>query len=62
MEKIRLLNGNWESFITAENPSWKFYYCRTFEEAEILKLTLSDLGNYCEIGDNSRGWFVRVKK
>lgn len=62
MEKIRLSNGKWESFITAENPSWKFYYTRTFEEAEELKITLSELGNHCEIGDNSHGWFLRVKK
>lgn len=62
MEKIRLSNGKWESFITAENPSWEFYYTRTFEEAEELKITLSELGNHCEIGDNSHGWFLRVKK
>lgn len=62
MEKIRLSNGKWESFITTQNETWKFYLCDTYDQAKELKLTLSELGNHCEIGDNSHGWFVRVKK
>jgi hypothetical protein len=62
MEKIKLSNGVEKSFITAENDTWKFFYCDTYEEASELSLTLTEIGNHCEVDDNSHGWFVRVKK
>lgn len=62
MEKIRLLNGNWESFLTSENDIWKFISCDTYSKAELVKKTFTALGNYCEIDDDSHGWYVRVKK
>lgn len=62
MEKIQLSDGRVKSFITSENDSWKFYLCDTYEEAQSLHMTLTEIGNHCEIDDNSRGWFVRVKK
>lgn len=62
MEKIQLTNGTEVSFPTAENDSWKFYYCDTYEEAQELRRTLTERGKYCEIDDNRLGWFVRVRK
>lgn len=62
MEKITLSNGRVASFITSENDTWKFFLCETYEEAKSLKIALTENGNYCEIDDNSHGWFVRVKK
>ena len=62
MEKIRLSNGKWMFCLTEENDTWKFFSCPTYGDAVILKTTLTDLGNYCEIDDDSHGWYVRVKK
>lgn len=62
MEKITLSNGVIKSYITNENDSYKFYLCDTYNDAVSLKITLTEIGNNCEVGDNSRGWFVRVKK
>ena len=62
MEKIKLSDGRIESFPTSENETWKFYLCGTYELAASLHMTLTDLGNHCEIDDDSYGWFVRVKK
>lgn len=60
--KIKMSNGKWKSFLRDENDSFTFYYCETFKEAKSLHMTLTEIGNHCEIGDNSHGWFVRVKK
>lgn len=61
METIRLSNGEWETFITAKRGPWRFYFCRTFEKAELLKQTLTDLGNNCVIEHNRRCYYVMVK-
>ena len=62
MEKIRLSNGKFESFITSQNETWKYYLCDSYEQAKELKITLSELGNICEIHENRYGWYLRVKK
>lgn len=62
MESITLEDGRTINFPTSENESYKFYSCMTFDDAAMLSRTLTDLGNKCEVDDNSRGWFVRVEK
>ncbi len=64
MEKIKIIlsNGRAESFITSENETYKFYRCETYNNAIELSITLTEIGNHCEIGEDNHGWFVRVKK
>lgn len=62
MEKVTLSNGRVASFPTSQNDYWKFYSCETYEEAVDLQTTMTEIGNHCEIDENSYGWYVRVKK
>lgn len=59
---VRLRDGVNKVFFTEENDTWKFFMCETYEEAKSLKITLTEIGKYCEIDDNRRGWYVRMKK
>ena len=62
MERIKLSDGSVCSFITNENGWYKFYRCETYQEACALHMTLTDLGNKCEIDKDRYGWYVRVKR
>lgn len=62
MENITLHNGTEKRFeVSAENDTYKFYRCETYNDAVSLQMTLTDIGNVCSLGEDSRGWFVRVK-
>lgn len=48
--------------LSCENDTYKFYRCDTYNDAVELKNELTDQGHDCAIGEDSRSWFVRVKK
>lgn len=62
MTTIKLNDGRVGRFITTENDYYKFFLCDTYNEAVSLIKTLTDRGDSCFIGENSRGWYVGVKK
>lgn len=47
---------------SSENDAYRFYRCETYGEAVSLRAALTGMGNECAVGEDSRGWYVRVRK
>ena len=47
---------------SSENDTYRFYRCENYGDAVSLHITLTDIGNECAVGEDTRGWYVRVKK
>lgn len=62
METVRLTNGKVVVFPTIEDKEYKFYYCSDHNEATLLQMALTDIGNKCTVDKINGDYYVILFK